>query len=129
MRMSLFQSLARGFRCRCPSCGEGQAFRAFLKVRETCTACGEELHHHNADDLPAYIVVFMVGHVLLSMILWMEVAYKPAYWIYAATLLPVAAAMSFGFIQPVKGAVVALQWHMGMDGFASARARRLGKAS
>lgn len=127
--MSLFQSLARGLRCRCPSCGEGQAFRAFLKVRDNCTACGEALHHHNADDLPAYIVVFAVGHVLLSAALWMEVNYAPDYWIYAATLMPAWALMSFGFIQPVKGAVVALQWHMGLDGFATARARRLGKTS
>lgn len=126
--MPLLQSLARGFRCRCPSCGEGQAFGAFLKVRDKCAACGEELHHHNADDLPAYIVVFMIGHVMLSLALWMEVAYRPAYWIYAATLLPAAALMSFGLIQPVKGAVVALQWHMGLDGFAAARARRLGKS-
>ncbi len=127
--MSLFQSLARGLRCRCPSCGEGHAFRAFLKVRETCAVCGEELHHHNADDLPAYIVVFMVGHFLLSVTLWMEVAYQPPYWVYAAILVPVTALMSFGFIQPVKGAVVALQWYMGMDGFAPARAKRLSKAS
>lgn len=98
-------------------------------MRDNCTACGEALHHHNADDLPAYIVVFAVGHVLLSAALWMEVNYAPDYWIYAATLMPAWALMSFGFIQPVKGAVVALQWHMGLDGFATARARRLGKTS
>ncbi len=123
--MSLFQSLARGLRCRCPSCGEGQAFGAFLKVRDTCAVCGEALHHHNADDLPAYIVVFAAGHVLLSAALWMEVTYAPDYWIYAAILAPAWALMSFGLIQPVKGAVVALQWYMGLDGFASARARRI----
>src|SRR6185312_13061297 len=125
--MSLFQSLSRGFRCRCPSCGEGHAFRAFLKVRSTCEACGEELHHHNADDLPAYLVVFLVGHILISAALAIEVAYAPAYWIYAATFLPAAIIMIFGLLQPTKGAVVALQWHMGLDGFAPAKARRLAK--
>jgi uncharacterized protein (DUF983 family) len=127
--MSFFQSLSRGFHCRCPSCGEGHLFRAFLKVRDKCEACGEEFHHHNADDLPAYLVVFFVGHVMLSVTLWMEVAFKPDYWIYAAILLPAGGAMTFGLLQPVKGAVVALQWHMGMDGFAPARTRRLAKAT
>lgn len=129
MPTSLFQSLSRGFRCRCPSCGEGRVFRAFLKVRDKCEVCGEEFHHHNADDLPAYLVVFIVGHVMLSVTLWMEVAYAPAYWIYAAILLPAGVVMTFGLLPPLKSAVVALQWHMGMDGFASARARRLAKAS
>ena len=55
---------------------------------------------------------------LLSAALWMEVTYAPDYWIYAAILAPAWALMSFGLIQPVKGAVVALQWHMGLDGFA-----------
>ncbi len=40
----------RGFTGRCPSCGEGRLFNRFLKVNEQCEACGEELHHHRADD-------------------------------------------------------------------------------
>jgi uncharacterized protein (DUF983 family) len=120
----LIQALSRGLRCRCPSCGEGRSFRAFLKVSDTCTACGEELHHHNADDLPAYIVVSIVGHVMLSTALWMEVGYSPEYWVFAATLMPLALIMTFGLLQPVKGAIVALQWHMGLDGFATARGKR-----
>ncbi len=126
---SFWQSLSRGFRCRCPSCGEGRSFRAFLKVSDTCSACGEELHHHNADDLPAYVVVSLVGHFVLSAALWMEVGYQPAYWVFAATLLPAAIVMTLGLIQPVKGAIVALQWHMGLDGFARARDRRLSKTA
>ena len=120
----LFQSLTRGLRCRCPSCGEGRSFRAFLKVSDKCPSCGEELHHHNADDLPAYIVVSLVGHVMLSTALWIEVGYSPEYWVFAAVLMPLALVMTLGLIQPVKGAIVALQWHMGLDGFASARAKR-----
>jgi uncharacterized protein (DUF983 family) len=120
----LIQTLSRGLRCRCPSCGEGRSFRAFLKVSDTCTACGEELHHHNADDLPAYIVVSIVGHVMLSTALWMEVGYSPEYWVFAVTLMPLALIMTFGLLQPVKGAIVALQWHMGLDGFAVARGKR-----
>lgn len=124
---TLSQSLSRGLRCRCPACGEGRSFRAFLKVSDSCPACGEELHHHNADDLPAYVVVSLVGHFMLSAALWMEVGYSPEYWVFAATLLPIVTIMTLGLIQPVKGAIVALQWHMGLDGFSSAKTRRLAK--
>ncbi len=99
-------------------------FRAFLKVDAKCSACGEELHHHRADDLPAYLVVAIAGHILLSATLWVEVKYSPAYWVFAVIFLPLTLALIFGLIQPIKGLIVALQWHMGLDGFASARAQR-----
>jgi hypothetical protein len=33
--------------------------------------------------------------------------------------------MTLGLIQPVKGAVVAMQWFLGMHGFEESRGRRL----
>src|SRR5688572_22002500 len=57
-------ALARGALCTCPACGEGKLFRKFLKVADTCPACGEALHHHRADDMPAYIVMSIVGHIV-----------------------------------------------------------------
>jgi uncharacterized protein (DUF983 family) len=45
-----FQAFARGRRGRCPHCGEGSLFHAFLKVADRCGAYGEVLHHHHADD-------------------------------------------------------------------------------
>ena len=99
-------------------------FARFLKVDTRCDTCSEELHHHRADDLPAYIVVAIVGHVLLSVTLWVEIKYSPDYWVYAVIFLPLTLAMIFGLLQPIKGAIVALQWHMGLHGFGTSRAQR-----
>src|SRR5262245_20673709 len=74
---SFFRDLSAGLHGRCPACSEGRMFRAFLKVVDSCPECGEELHHHRADDFPAYIVVAIVGHVMLSMAYWIEVLLKP----------------------------------------------------
>jgi len=38
---------------------------AFLKVADQCPHCGEELHHHRANDFPAYLVIVIVGHILV----------------------------------------------------------------
>ena len=54
-------AIARGLRGHCPACGHGRLFPRFLKVADTCEACGTELHHHRADDLPPYLVMFIVG--------------------------------------------------------------------
>jgi uncharacterized protein (DUF983 family) len=118
------QALWRGFRGHCPACGEGRMFRAFLKVNDRCPRCGEELHHHRADDFPAYLVIVIVGHILVPIILVVETEIAPAMWV-SMTLWPsIALAMTLGLLQPVKGAVVAIQWFGGMHGFEPAKKAR-----
>ncbi len=110
-------AMLRGFLGRCPHCGRGKMFRAFLKVADRCTACEEGLHHHRADDAPAYFVIFVVGHIVLPLTLWVEVAFMPPYWVHLATSLPLTLALSLGLLQPFKGAIVAWQWAHYMHGF------------
>jgi len=119
-----FQAMLRGFRGRCPNCGEGRMFRAFLKVADECPACGEELHHHRADDFPAYLVIVIVGHVLIPIVLAVETEFAPSYWVHLALWLPAVLIMTLGLLQPVKGAIVAGQWYGGMHGFEEARRLR-----
>ena len=111
----------RGLRGRCPNCGKGRIFRAFLKVADSCAECGEEFHHQRADDFPAYLVIVIVGHLVVPLILHVEMVYEPAYWIHAVLWLPLTLGLALLLIQPVKGAVIALQWHAGMHGFEAAK--------
>jgi uncharacterized protein (DUF983 family) len=107
----------RGLRGRCPCCGKGRMFDAFLKVNDRCEVCDEELFHHRADDFPAYIVILIVGHLLVPTVLFVETEYAPSYLTHLALWLPIGLALTLGLLQPVKGAIVALQWSMGMHGF------------
>src|SRR6516165_3995347 len=113
----LWGSIRRGLSGRCPSCGSGKMFRAFLKVADRCTACGEALHHHRADDAPAYFVILIVGHVVVPLALIVEVAYAPPYWLHAVLWLPLTAGLAIGLLSPVKGAIVGWQWANYMHGF------------
>jgi len=38
-KRNVWSSMKRGFRCRCPRCGEGKLFRAFLKTNDKCSVC------------------------------------------------------------------------------------------
>ena len=110
-------SLFRGALCRCPACGEGRLFRRFLKVADTCAACGEELHHHRADDMPAYIVMSIVGHIVVGLVVWAEFRYGWPVWLHLSLWLPLTLALTLALLQPVKGFIVALQWGLRMHGF------------
>jgi uncharacterized protein (DUF983 family) len=127
--VSNIEAMKCGFFGRCPRCGKGRMFRAFLKVADNCPACGEELHHHRADDFPAYVVIVIVGHILVPLVLLVETHIAPPFWV-GMTLWPaLVVALTLALIQPVKGAIVALQWVMGMHGFDQAKKDRSAPSS
>lgn len=108
----------RGFRGRCPRCGEGRLFGRFLKVEPACAACGLALHHHRADDFPPYIVMFVVGHLVGLGIYETEMRVEDVpLWLHAAIWPALTLVLCLSLLQPVKGAVVALQYTLGMHGF------------
>lgn len=122
--VTLPQALWRGAQGKCPHCGRGHLFRRFLKVADHCGACGEALHHHRADDFPAYLVIVVVGHIIVPMVLAVEVAYAPPYWLHLLLWLPLTVIMSVGLLPPTKGAIVGLQWQIGMHGFQQTKEAR-----
>ena len=116
-KRDVWTAMKRGFRCRCPRCGEGKMFRAFLKVDDHCSVCGLDFTPHRADDLPAYLVIVIVGHIVVPAALWIETNYAPAVWLQLAIYLPLTFILSLLLLQPVKGAVVGFQWALRMHGF------------
>jgi uncharacterized protein (DUF983 family) len=113
----LWRSVARGFMGRCPHCGEGRLFSSYIKVVDRCEHCGEEMHHHRADDLPAYLVVFIVGHIVVGAFMGVEAMVDLSTWEHLAIWVPITIASSLALLRPVKGAVVGLQWAFYMHGF------------
>src|ERR1700759_2012237 len=109
-KRDVWQALKRGFRGRSPRCGEGKLFRAFLKTANNCSVCGLDFTPHRADDLPAYLVIVIVGHIVVPIALWIETNYSPAVWLQLSTYLPLTFIMSLALLQPVKGTVVGMQW-------------------
>ena len=92
-------------------------FRAFLKVDNRCAACGLDFTPHRADDLPAYLVIVIVGHIVVPTALIIETNFSPPVWLQLAIYLPITLILSLLLLQPVKGAVVGLQWALRMHGF------------
>ena len=116
-KRDVWTALKRGCRGRCPRCGEGKLFRAFLKVDNACSVCGLDFTPHRADDLPAYLVIVIVGHIVVPTALIIETDYSPPVWLQLSIYLPLTLILSLVLLQPVKGAVVGLQWALRMHGF------------
>lgn len=113
----LLGAMLRGLAGRCPHCGQGPLFASFLKTVDRCERCGEEIHHHRADDLPAYLVVVIVGHLVVGAFMGVEATSTLSIWQHLAIWVPLTIVLSLALLRPVKGAVVGLQWALGMHGF------------
>jgi uncharacterized protein (DUF983 family) len=114
---SIWSSLLRGAQLRCPACGTGAMFSRYLKVSDHCPNCGEALHHHRADDAPPYFTIVIVGHIIVSLVLSVEMALRPQLWVHAALWLPLTVILSLVALPPIKGSLVGLQWALLMHGF------------
>jgi uncharacterized protein (DUF983 family) len=117
-------AMRRGFLNHCPACNRGRLFGRFLKVVDRCEPRGTEFHHHRADDLPPYLVIFIVGHLIGYGILMTETRLEVPMWIHLATWPALTLILCLALLQPVKGAVVGLQYALGMHGFGAARTRK-----
>lgn len=114
---SVPSAMARGARGRCPRCGTRSLFRGYLKVADKCGSCGEEFHHHRADDAPPYITIFLVGHIIVPLMLLVEQMYHPPMWVHWSSWPAGSILLALVLLPMVKGAFVGLQWALRMHGF------------
>lgn len=114
-------AMLRGWRRRCPQCGQGPLLKSYLKVRDTCPVCGEEFHHHRADDGPAYLTILIVGHLMAPALKIAYTSFEPDPLILATSLSVGCVAVSLYLLPRLKGAIVGLQWAKRMHGFGGAK--------
>jgi len=110
-------AMIRGLRRRCPNCGEGVIFQGYLKVVDSCPVCQEELHHHRADDGPAYLTILIVAHILGFVMHIAFVHLRPAPLLMATVLAIICVALSLFLLPRLKGMIVGIQWARRMHGF------------
>lgn len=111
------RSLKRGWRQKCPACGTGALYHAYLKVNDACPSCGEALHHQRADDAPPYFTIVIVGHIIVWGILISEQLLTPPIWVQLAVWLPLTVILSLLLLPRVKGSLIGYQWANRMHGF------------
>lgn len=110
-------AITTGFRGKCPACGTGALFSNQLYIRDHCEHCNEELFHHRADDLPAYLNILVVGHVVLGVMMIVMGWNLLEMWPLIGVTVAIAVATAFLLMRPLKGAVLGAQWAMRMHGF------------
>lgn len=125
---SLGGAIARGLRGTCPRCGEAKLFARFLKPVEQCSACAQDWTLHSADDFPPYVSILITGHVMAPIIIALGLYSAMSAAAMMALVATMALVLLLGLLQPAKGAIIAVQWWLGLHGFARAPGKREAEA-
>lgn len=111
------RAMLRGWRRRCPNCGNGALLKGYLKVRAACPVCRADMHHAKADDGPAYLTILLVGHLMAPLLHFAFVTFRPD----PLTLFTIfgvgCVALSLYLLPRLKGAMIGYQWARRMYGF------------
>ncbi len=108
--VTLITAIRRGFRHRCPRCGSGGIYRAYVKVREACPSCELGLSRFRTDDAPPYFTILLVGHIVVPGMLLLEQFAHPPAWVQTAIWVPATLFLSLALLPRVKGALLGLHW-------------------
>jgi uncharacterized protein (DUF983 family) len=120
---SLGAALWRGICGKCPRCNGTHLFKSFLKPVERCRLCGQNWTLHAADDFPPYVSILLTGHLIAPVIIGLGMV-EVSLWAMTALVALLAVSLLIGLLQPAKGGIIALQWWLGLHGFAPAPGKR-----
>lgn len=99
-----------GWKGICPRCGEGHMFQSWLKLTDKCEVCGLDYRFAAPDDGPAFFSQCIVAFPLLFVVVWLEVAYHPPFWVHLIFSVPLMLAGCILPLRPIKGWLVASQY-------------------
>ena len=101
---------------RCPCCGQGKLFRAYLKQVDACSACGERFADIRADDGAPWLTLILVGHVFIPVMLVFVAMSSLSTWTLAALWSAIFAALCLAVLPRAKALFITILWHTGAPG-------------
>ena len=108
-------ALWRAVRLKCPVCGQGALYRAYLKPVDTCASCGAPLGKVPSEDGPAWLTVLMLGPFLVGVTFLVSLSGLPLWITLPAAALAVTGAVMLA-LPVVKAGWIAVLWSMGKVG-------------
>lgn len=102
--------LTTGWKGLCPRCGKGKMFASWLKIVDRCDECGLDYRFAAPDDGPAFFSLLIAAFPLGFLVVWIQAAFEPAWWVHLITSVPIMLAGCLLPLRPIKGWLVSSQY-------------------
>ena len=107
---SRYELIKRGFKRKCPLCGMKPLFSSYVKLVKKCKNCNTDFSCYQTDDGPAYCTIFVVGHVIIPFIVYLESSNSPPPLTFQLIFWPIVTIIFSSWLLPrMKGAFLAFQ--------------------
>lgn len=110
VRPTLATALMRSLAGRCPNCGQGRLFAAYLKQVEECGACGERYGHIRSDDAAPWLTILIVGHIVVPLLFAVERVVAWPDWLSMTVWPLVSLVLALLVLPRAKGLFIAVLW-------------------
>ena len=95
----------------CPRCARPTLFRGLLKFASRCSHCGLDFDGFNVGDGPAAFLTLILGTLVIGLVIWLQLALSPPWWVHLIVWPPVTVALVIGSLRLAKGALIAAEYH------------------
>ncbi len=107
---SILKAIKRGFNKNCPRCGHHSIYKSYIKFAPKCSKCNIKFSKYSTDDGPAYITIFLVGHIIIPLVLITEGGRFPPPILFQLIFWPIITiCLCLWFLPRIKGAFLGLQ--------------------
>ena len=94
----------------CPKCGAKSLFDGWIKFAPRCRTCGLDYDSFNVGDGPAAFLTLIVGAVVVGLALWVQLSFKPLWWVHAILWIPFTIAGVIGGLRLGKAWLLAREY-------------------
>ncbi|ALR19924.1 MULTISPECIES: DUF983 domain-containing protein [Sphingobium] len=105
--MPLLQAAAKG---ACPRCSASTIFAGPVRFASSCRQCGLDYEQFNVGDGPAAFLTLIVGAVIVTLALVLELKVHPPLWLHVLLWTPLIVLAVMGSLRLAKGALLILEY-------------------
>ena len=103
--------LKNTFRFKFPHCGQGDLYDSFLKLATLCRSCKADLSNIRADDAPAWLTIFIVGHIITPILLFVLPNLNYPDWILILLIIIPSLVLALIILPFSKSLFVGIIWY------------------
>lgn len=89
----------------CPRCGAASLFDGPIKFAAKCDVCKLDFEAFNVGDGAAAFLILIVGAILVTGAIWLELAASPPYWVHAIWI-PIGVMLTIGGLRIGKALLI-----------------------
>lgn len=95
---------------RCPRCEARTLFAGIARFAPRCASCKLDFAQFNVGDGPAAFLVLVVGAIVTTGAIALELGSSPPFWVHVLIWIPVTLVLVLGLLRVAKAALLALEY-------------------